>query len=110
MLERYVRSRRTDRMAGIAFTHGLVDLFGNDLPFVRWSRGLALTMLDAIPAAKRAFTRAMLFGLRLATLVQRAIAARRRLCTIQETCHVDSLARRREKDALHHCASFAERL
>ena len=64
MLERYVRSRRTDRMAGIAFTHGLVGLFGNDLPFVRWSRGLALTMLDTIPAAKHAFTRAMLFGLR----------------------------------------------
>ena len=50
-------------MAGIAFTHGLVSVFGNDLPFVRWPRGLALTLLDAIPAAKRAFTRAMLFGL-----------------------------------------------
>jgi len=64
MLERYLRSRRTDRMAGIAFTHGLVSIFGNDLPLVRWPRGLALTMLDAVPAAKRAFTRAMLFGLR----------------------------------------------
>jgi len=64
MLERYLRGRRTDRMAGIAFTHGLVSIFGNDLPFVRWPRGLALTMLDAVPAAKRAFTRAMLFGLR----------------------------------------------
>ena len=64
MLERYLRSRRTDRMAGIAFTHGLVSIFGNDLPFVRWPRGLALTMLDAVPAAKRAFTHAMLFGLR----------------------------------------------
>jgi 2-octaprenyl-6-methoxyphenol hydroxylase len=64
MLERYLRGRRTDRMAGIAFTHGLVSIFGNDLPLVRWPRGLALTMLDAVPAAKRAFTRAMLFGLR----------------------------------------------
>jgi 2-octaprenyl-6-methoxyphenol hydroxylase len=64
MLERYLRSRRTDRMAGIAFTHGLVSIFGNDLPVVRWPRGLALTMLDAVPAAKRAFARAMLFGLR----------------------------------------------
>ncbi len=64
MLKRYLRGRRTDRMAGIAFTHGLVGIFGNDLPFVRWPRGLALTMLDAVPAAKRAFTRAMLFGLR----------------------------------------------
>ena len=64
MLARYSRSRRTDRMAGIAFTHGLVRLFGNDLPLLRWPRGLALTLLDAVPIAKRAFTRAMLFGVR----------------------------------------------
>jgi 2-octaprenyl-6-methoxyphenol hydroxylase len=64
MLERYLRSRRTDRMAGIAFTHGLVSIFGNDLSLVRWPRGFALTVLDAVPAAKRAFTHAMLFGLR----------------------------------------------
>ena len=64
MLRRYSRGRRADRMAGIALTHGLVRLFGNDLPFVRWPRGLALTLLDAVPAAKRAFTRAMLFGIR----------------------------------------------
>ncbi len=63
MLERYVDARRVDRTAGIAFTHGLVSVFGNDLPFVRWPRGLALTLLGAVPAAKRAFTRAMLFGL-----------------------------------------------
>ena len=63
MLVRYRNARRTDRMAGIAFTHSLISVFGNDLPFVRWPRGLALTMLSAIPAAKRAFTRAMLFGL-----------------------------------------------
>ena len=64
MLERHARGRRTDRWAGIAFTHGLVNLFGNNLPFVRWPRGLALTLLDALPLAKRAFTRAMLFGMR----------------------------------------------
>jgi 2-octaprenyl-6-methoxyphenol hydroxylase len=64
MLERYLHGRRIDRMAGIAFTHGLVGVFGNDRPLVRWPRGLALTMLDAVPAAKRAFTHAMLFGLR----------------------------------------------
>ena len=63
MVERYLAGRRTDRMAGIAFTHGLVGVFGNDLPFVRWPRGLALTLLDAIPALKRTFARAMLFGL-----------------------------------------------
>ena len=63
MLSRHARGRRTDRWAGIAFTHGLVTLFGNDLSFVRWPRGLALTLLDALPPAKRAFTRAMLFGM-----------------------------------------------
>jgi 2-octaprenyl-6-methoxyphenol hydroxylase len=64
MLARYARGRRPDRWAGIAFTHSLVNLFGNDLAFMRWPRGLALTLLDALPPAKRAFTRAMLFGLR----------------------------------------------
>jgi 2-octaprenyl-6-methoxyphenol hydroxylase len=64
MIDHYLRSRRVDRMAGIAFTHGLVGVFGNDLPFVRWPRGLALTLLGAFPAAKRAFVRTMLFGLR----------------------------------------------
>jgi 2-octaprenyl-6-methoxyphenol hydroxylase len=64
MLDRYARGRRPDRWAGIALTHGLVSVFGNDLPFVRWPRGLALTLLDSVPVAKRAFTRAMLFGVR----------------------------------------------
>ncbi len=61
---RYAARRRTDRWAGIAFTHGLVGVFGNDLPLLRWPRGLALTLLDTLPVAKRAFTRAMMFGLR----------------------------------------------
>ena len=64
MVARYLHGRRTDRIAGMAFTHGLVAVFGNDLPFVRWPRGLALAVLDALPPAKRLFTRAMLFGLR----------------------------------------------
>jgi 2-octaprenyl-6-methoxyphenol hydroxylase len=64
MLRAYAQRRRTDRWAGIAFTHGLVNVFGSELAFVRWPRGLALTLLDAVPLAKRAFTRAMLFGLR----------------------------------------------
>lgn len=64
MLDAYARRRRADRTAGIAFTHGLVQLFGNDLPFVRWPRGVALALLDAVPPVKRAFARAMMFGLR----------------------------------------------
>jgi 2-octaprenyl-6-methoxyphenol hydroxylase len=61
-LDRYAASRRRDRMAGIKFTNGLVSVFGSDVAALRWTRGLALTLLDALPLAKRAFNRAMLFG------------------------------------------------
>jgi 2-octaprenyl-6-methoxyphenol hydroxylase len=63
MLAAYASRRRLDRGAGIAFTHGLVRIFGNDVPLARWSRGLALALLDVVPPAKRAFTRAMLHGM-----------------------------------------------
>jgi 2-octaprenyl-6-methoxyphenol hydroxylase len=59
----YAASRRTDRAAGIAFTHGLTRIFASSLPLVGWPRGLALALLDTLPPAKKAFTRAMLFGL-----------------------------------------------
>ena len=64
MLARYRRRRALDRRAGIAFTHGLVQLFGNDLPWLRVPRGLGMMALDTLPFAKRAFARAMLYGLR----------------------------------------------
>jgi 2-octaprenyl-6-methoxyphenol hydroxylase len=63
MLAAYAARRRLDRGAGIAFTHGLVRIFGNDVPLARWSRGFALALLDVVPPAKRAFTRAMLHGM-----------------------------------------------
>jgi 2-octaprenyl-6-methoxyphenol hydroxylase len=63
-LARYARRRQPDRVAGIAFTHGLLGIFGVDAPWLSWPRGLALTLLDALPPAKRIFTRAMLFGVR----------------------------------------------
>lgn len=63
-LARYARRRQTDRVAGIAFTHGLLGIFGVDAPWLSWPRGLALTLLDALPTAKRMFARAMLFGVR----------------------------------------------
>ena len=62
MLARYARQRAPDRRAGIAFTDGLVHLFGNGA--LRWPRGIGLTMLDALPPLKRAFTHAMLHGWR----------------------------------------------
>jgi len=64
MLARYRAGRTRDRGAGIAFTHGLVQLFGSDRPWLRVPRGLGLMLLDTMPFAKRGFTRAMLFGLR----------------------------------------------
>ena len=63
MLAAFAARRRTDRYAGIAFTHGLTKLFATDAAVVRWPRGMALTLLDAVPPMKKAFTRAMLFGL-----------------------------------------------
>jgi 2-octaprenyl-6-methoxyphenol hydroxylase len=64
MLQRYVRGRRHDRYGGIAFTHGLVTVFGGGFSAARLPRALALTLLDVLPPAKRLFTHAMLFGLR----------------------------------------------
>ncbi len=63
MIAAYLASRRVDREAGIAFTHGLTQIFGSNASLLRWPRGIALTLLDALPPAKKAFTRAMLFGL-----------------------------------------------
>jgi 2-octaprenyl-6-methoxyphenol hydroxylase len=63
MLARYAARRRIDRYAGVAFTHGLTQIFALDGAIFAWPRGLALAALDALPFAKRAFTRAMLFGL-----------------------------------------------
>ncbi len=45
----YARRRSVDRWSGIAFTHGLLTIFGADVSLLRWPRGLALTFLDAVP-------------------------------------------------------------
>jgi 2-octaprenyl-6-methoxyphenol hydroxylase len=63
MLAAFAARRRTDRYAGIAFTHGLTKLFATDAALLRWPRGMALAVLDAVPPMKKAFTRAMLFGM-----------------------------------------------
>jgi 2-octaprenyl-6-methoxyphenol hydroxylase len=63
MLARYRRVRAIDRRAGIAFTHGLVRLFGNDRPWLHVPRGIGLLLLDAAAPLKRSFTRSMLYGL-----------------------------------------------
>jgi 2-octaprenyl-6-methoxyphenol hydroxylase len=63
-IAQYAQRRRADRWTGIAFTHGVLGVFGNKSALLRWPRGLALTLLDSFPPVKRSFTRGMLFGLR----------------------------------------------
>jgi 2-octaprenyl-6-methoxyphenol hydroxylase len=62
MLERYRRSRRIDRLAGIGFTDGLVRLFSNGLPLLDNGRGWAISVLDRLPFAKKFIARRMMFG------------------------------------------------
>ncbi|MEP7207726.1 MAG: FAD-dependent monooxygenase [Casimicrobiaceae bacterium] len=64
MLARYARLRRTDRVAGVAFTHGLLGAFMHPAGWIAGPRGVALSLLDASPRLRRTFTRGVLFGLR----------------------------------------------
>jgi 2-octaprenyl-6-methoxyphenol hydroxylase len=57
MLERYRAWRTADRRAVVAFTDGLVRLFGNPLPPVRAARDLGLLAFDLCPPAKNALSR-----------------------------------------------------
>ena len=61
-LSRYRAGRRGDVAGGIAMTDLLVEVFSNDLPVLGQARGLALTLMDAVPAVKRLFARKMMFG------------------------------------------------
>ena len=61
-LTRYRASRRGDVGGGIAMTDLLVEVFSNDLPALGQGRGLALSLLDGVPAVKRLFARKMMFG------------------------------------------------
>jgi 2-octaprenyl-6-methoxyphenol hydroxylase len=57
LLARYADWRRADRRAVIAFTDGLVRLFGSPFAPVRAARGLGLLLFDVSPAAKTALSR-----------------------------------------------------
>jgi len=54
--------RRPDRLRGIALTHSLVKIFSNDFAPLRAARGAALSLLELVPPAKRAFMQRMIFG------------------------------------------------
>jgi 2-octaprenyl-6-methoxyphenol hydroxylase len=56
MLARYDGWRRTDRRGVIAFTDGLVRLFGNPLGSVKVARDLGLLLFDVLPPAKSALS------------------------------------------------------
>lgn len=63
-LQRYHARRRGDVTGGIVMTDLLVEVFANELPILAQARGLALTLMDGVPAAKRLFARKMMFGAR----------------------------------------------
>ncbi len=58
----YRAQRRADVSGGILMTDLLVEVFANDLPILDAARGLALTLMDGVPALKRLFARKMMFG------------------------------------------------
>jgi 2-octaprenyl-6-methoxyphenol hydroxylase len=62
MLERYRKSRRIDRNAGIRFTDSLVRIFSNDFPLLNRGRGWAISALDRLPFAKKFVAKRMMFG------------------------------------------------
>jgi 2-polyprenylphenol 6-hydroxylase len=53
LLERYARRRVEAVQAMQAVTHGLANLFGIAVPWVRGARNLGLNMVDRLPFAKR---------------------------------------------------------
>jgi 2-octaprenyl-6-methoxyphenol hydroxylase len=64
MLENYRASRVRDTSRGVAFTDFLASAFSDGRRFPTWGRGLALTVLDIIPPARRAFAERMIHGAR----------------------------------------------
>ncbi|HEX7054172.1 MAG TPA: FAD-dependent monooxygenase [Burkholderiales bacterium] len=62
LLERYAAARRLDARATIGVTHWLAAGFTGSSGALRVARGLALTLLDVLPAPRRFFARRMIFG------------------------------------------------
>jgi len=57
LLERYANWRATDRQRVSAFTHGLIQLFGEPMPGIGLGRGLGLMAFDLLPGAKALLAR-----------------------------------------------------
>ena len=63
-VRRYDASRRLDRSATVAATHGFVRLFTNDFFPLRAMRGAGMTLLGSIAPARDFLARRMIFGAR----------------------------------------------
>lgn len=62
--DRFRARRRLDVGAGALFTDSIVRLYSNSDPFLGPLRGVALSLLDLVPPAKRFLSRRMMFGAR----------------------------------------------
>jgi 2-octaprenyl-6-methoxyphenol hydroxylase len=64
LLDAFFAKRRVDRTATVFFTDTLIRLFSNDIPQLAALRGLGLTALASLPAARKFVARRMIFGAR----------------------------------------------
>lgn len=63
LAEKYAAGRRLDVQATVGFTHSLVTVFDHPNTLLRLGKSSAMSMLDSIPAWRRAFTEHLIFGL-----------------------------------------------
>jgi 2-octaprenyl-6-methoxyphenol hydroxylase len=63
MVEQFARARRSDARATIAATDLMATLYVRRDPFSAALRGMALTALDLLPPARKAFARRMIYGM-----------------------------------------------
>ena len=63
-LAAYARGRQADRRGSLAFTDSVVRLFSNDLPPLRFVRGLGLLALDLFPPLRHVVAKRMIWGAR----------------------------------------------
>ena len=63
-LQTYAKARAADRRSVIAFTNGLIEVFGSALAPLAHARGLGLMALDMLPPLRNFLARRMMFGAR----------------------------------------------
>ena len=63
-LTAYAHGRQPDRRGSMAFTDSIVRLFSNDIPPLRFTRGLGLLALDLYPPLRHFVAKRMIWGAR----------------------------------------------